>query len=381
MSDTTIYWYEEGGEWVGGSPRYPHDVYTRSYQSASLTSNDDLINQILNDLPDHHGGSDNILAPLLLDNHATGNTPARAMSSDSSVTLIDTGNAYRYTHISDFSAARNFAVANSNDTPGGAFFTLITNQLGHTQNVDLSQALGTVIVGESVNVTAIQKDGQLIAQGSGTYFLGTGNERLSLIGPNGVVDGGDGIDEVLFSEQSAAVSSVMKIGDSIAVGNLWNGTNSGITLVKNLERLVFTDGVIALDTGAGQHAGAVYRLYEALDRPADSEGLGYWIDALDNGASLKSVAQAFINSAEFAHVYGSNLTNTQFVSGLYEQILHRVPDQSGESYWVAALNNGMSRAEVLTGLTESAENVVQSEPLTLTGVFYAPLPPLPPIPG
>lgn len=130
--------------------------------------------------------------------------------------------------------------------------------------------------------------------------------------------------------------------------------------------------MVAFDTAAGQNAGEAYRLYKAFDRAADISGEGYWLNALDNGAKLKDVAQGFIASAEFQNLYGTNITDAQFITSLYSNFFHRAPDQTGQNYWLVALKSGVNRAEVLIGFSESPENIGQTAPLVLAGITYQP---------
>jgi serralysin len=175
-----------------------------------------------------------------------------------------------------------------------------------------------------------------------------GNDYFSPGSGNDYIDGGSGIDRVAFSGTKTQ-SEISKQGTSIFV------TRSGETdTLVNVERISFSDVSVAFDhTGNG---GQAYRLYQAaLGRTPDKAGLGFHINSLDNGLALTAVAQGFINSPEFASKYGA-LDNSQFVTQLYQNVLHRGPDGSGLSYHVGNLDAGMSRAQVLVGFSESPEN-------------------------
>lgn len=122
-----------------------------------------------------------------------------------------------------------------------------------------------------------------------------------------------------------------------------------------VERFAFADVVVATDIQG--NAGKAYRLYEAaFDRAPDSSGLGFWIKALDSGVSLQTVAQGFVGSKEFKGLYGDQISQNEFVSALYGNVLGRAPDAEGANFWITALNNGASRAQVLAGFSESPEN-------------------------
>ena len=106
------------------------------------------------------------------------------------------------------------------------------------------------------------------------------------------------------------------------------------------------------------HLGQVYRAYGAvLDRQPDPDGFLFWVNTLDSGEqTLQQVIDGFTGSQEFQNVYGS-LTDTEFVTLLYNNVLNRDPDAAGLQSWLDNLANGMSRAEVVLGFSESAEFV------------------------
>ena len=133
--------------------------------------------------------------------------------------------------------------------------------------------------------------------------------------------------------------------------------NDTLFYFQNVERVNFFEGSLYLDTGAGENAGVGYRLYQAaFDRIPDGDGVKYWVDKLDGGLSFADAAAGFVSSAEFAQTYG-NLTNADFVDQIYENVLGRAAEAAGTAYWNDYLTSGHSRADVLIGFSESAENV------------------------
>lgn len=126
--------------------------------------------------------------------------------------------------------------------------------------------------------------------------------------------------------------------------------------IQGLQRLYFSD--VAIGKDADGHGGQAYRVYQAaFDRKPDAAGLGYWIAAMDDGASLRTVAQNFLGSAEFQALYGATPSNATLVEGLYRNVLHRTPDAGGTAYWLDILAQGLAtRADVLASFSESAEN-------------------------
>jgi hypothetical protein len=100
----------------------------------------------------------------------------------------------------------------------------------------------------------------------------------------------------------------------------------------------------------------VVRLYFATFlRVPDYDGLVFNAGLIRNGTLTPvQLADFFANSPEFLSTYGA-LDNSQFVTLLYNNVLGRAPDQAGLDGWVALLNGGMSRGQVLYGFAESPE--------------------------
>lgn len=174
---------------------------------------------------------------------------------------------------------------------------------------------------------------------------------------------GNGGRDTLKLAGTGASYTIAKAADGFIV----KGQTLDVT-ARGIDRIVFDDASgIALDKSAAQ----VFRLYTAaFDRTADKKGTGFWLAAMDNGVSLVDIASLFIGSPEFASMYGSNSSNERFVSLLYKHVLHRELDQAGSDFWVNGLDNGASRANILTGFSESIENVAQVEMIIATGVHY-----------
>ena len=162
------------------------------------------------------------------------------------------------------------------------------------------------------------------------------------------IDGGLGLDRALYKGTYRSYT-LSNSSDGFHV----SGNSISDTLI-NVERLQFSDKIVALDIQG--NAGQAYRLYKAaLDRTPDERGLAGWIKFMDEGGALNTMAQQFINSQEFNVKYGA-LDNTGFINQLYKNVLARNGEPTGVAGWVGGLNNGLSRAEVLKGFSESAEN-------------------------
>ncbi len=177
------------------------------------------------------------------------------------------------------------------------------------------------------------------------------NDQLASGIANDSLDGSAGIDTVLYNCNRSSFT-VTKTAAGWAVSS----QAEGLDTLSNVERLHFGDETLALDISG--NAGQAYRLYQAaFNRTPDNGGLKYWIGQLDAGMALQEVAARFIDSDEFHQLYGTNPSNADFLTRLYNNVLHRTPDPTGYAWWLEQLNTGLhSQTTALMGFSESPEN-------------------------
>jgi hypothetical protein len=168
---------------------------------------------------------------------------------------------------------------------------------------------------------------------------------------NDSIDGGTGTDTVVYACPRASYA-VTKTATGWTVASIAEGTDT----LTNVERIQFADFTLAMDIDGT--AGQAYRVYQAaFNRTPDNDGLKFWINAMDGGASLQDVATGFVNSAEFVALYGANPSNTDFLTRLYSNVLHRTPDVGGYNWWLNTLNTAQAtKTGVLMGFSDSPEN-------------------------
>ena len=184
------------------------------------------------------------------------------------------------------------------------------------------------------------------------------------------ISGEGGIDVSIYTGARntyaiAASGALRTVSDTIA-------GRDGIDVLRDVERLQFTDGVLAFDNLLTDTAGKGYLLYRAaFDRTPDTEGLGYWVGELDRGQDYVAVmASSFIASPEFIAKYGSNTSNAAFVNLIYQNVLDRAPDPEGGAYWLDQLNSGFVRANMLASFAISGENYAIVRPFISDGIFF-----------
>lgn len=189
-----------------------------------------------------------------------------------------------------------------------------------------------------------------------------GNDTINGAAGNDKIHGGDGLDIAEFSIARAS-ASITRSSDILTV------TGEGTDTLDTIERLKFSDGTLAFDLDGA--AGQTFRLYRAaFDREPDQAGLAHNIAQMDGGLSIYDMAAAFIASAEFTQTYGAGITDTAFLTLLYQNVLNRAPDQAGLDGWLSQLSSGdQSRQQVLFGFSESAENKAATASLTDDGIW------------
>jgi Ca2+-binding RTX toxin-like protein len=193
-----------------------------------------------------------------------------------------------------------------------------------------------------------------------------GDDRIIGSAGNDAIDGGAGLDSLVFDALRAGYVPT-QAGAKWTLSKQYG--DGGSDTLAGVERLLFQDGALALDPLAAQ----AYRLYQAaFGRQPDEGGLGFWLAQLDKGMSMATVAQAFLSSAESLTLYGANPSNQQLVTTIYQNVLHRAPDQAGLDFWVKAMNAGYARDQVLLGFSESGENQAQVAATIAHGVPYQP---------
>ena len=100
----------------------------------------------------------------------------------------------------------------------------------------------------------------------------------------------------------------------------------------------------------------VERMYTtALGRSYDEEGKQYWAGELANfNVTGEFVGAAFFLSDE---MNGYNLSDSEYLTRLYQTFMGRPPETDGFNYWMGRLAGGMSRYELVYSFTRSPEFV------------------------
>jgi Ca2+-binding RTX toxin-like protein len=219
--------------------------------------------------------------------------------------------------------------------------------------------------------------------GADTLVGNRGNDVLEGGEGDDLLSGGYGTNQLIGGAgvDTACYPAVYYAWTLIKGNGYWTLDNTGIaggpvhtydTLV-DVERAKFGTQAWALDIdGTG---GQVYSLYQAaFDRAPDKVGLGFWMEMVDRGAlTMSDVSNAFVQSPEFATLYGTNPTNTELVTRFYQNLLDREPDAIGKAFWINVLDEKLATvASVLSQFSESPENQGNVAKLIGNGFEYLP---------
>lgn len=90
---------------------------------------------------------------------------------------------------------------------------------------------------------------------------------------------------------------------------------------------------------------------------------------MQQGAPLSNSAGSFLNSSEFIGSFGAGLDDPAYVTQIYSNVLGRSPDPGGFAYWTSSLAAGISRAQTLAAISESAENITATASTVNAGVW------------
>ncbi len=292
-------------------------------------------------------------------------------TGDSTYTLTDARGEYLDTLIDGGGVDRiNLASVTTGavvDLREGAFSSIGLAAPGVPAINNIAIAFGSKIE----NVTGTNFADSITGNGLANSLTGgVGVDRLTGLGGNDILDGGSGFDVAVYTGARSGYT-VTNSGGGRIISDSAPGRDATDTL-SEVERAMFSDGVLAFDNLRTDMAGKGYLLYRAaFNRVPDAAGLGYWIGELDRGADYGSVvAASFIASPEFIATYGVGIENNRFVDLIYQNVLGRTADAEGSAYWLGQLAGGFARSNMLASFAISDENYNSVSPLISDGIWF-----------
>lgn len=193
---------------------------------------------------------------------------------------------------------------------------------------------------------------------------GEGDDYLSGGSGHNTLLGGNGTDTAVYTYSRNHVDiHDNDDGTYTVTDGTFEDTLSGV------EHISFSDGSMSVNYAIEirAHQEEIARFYNALfERDPDEDGLAYWVNNLTDpaigggGSNIQSIAQAFTQSTEFQALYGADVSNSDFVNLLYQNILHRTADQSGYDYWLNEINETGDRGSMIVGFSNSVEYATET---------------------
>ena len=269
------------------------------------------------------------------------------------VTIWDNGGFDRI----DFSSATENAVIDLRaatlqfEVGGGGYLSYISSRNGTVADGGYTIAYGVEIENAMGGAGADMLTGNALAN---TFVGGAGND---------VIDGGDGRDTGAYSGNQSSYTLTLSAQNMTLADR--RGTDGTDTLV-NMELLTFGDAAVApfdLTVFAGTtglsetQMESFIELYIAyFNRAPDAVGLNFWGTAFANGTTLEQMATLFTDQDETRATYGPELSNADFATAVYSNVLGRVADQAGFDFWVGVLDSGgRTRDQFILSVLEGAK--------------------------
>ncbi|MGF1502104.1 MAG: DUF4214 domain-containing protein [Paracoccaceae bacterium] len=245
---------------------------------------------------------------------------------------------------------------------------------GLGQDADGTEAVAVDRSGRLLSVEIVTEGGDggdganliLGSAGADTIDAGAGDDKVLGSAGDDLIDLGDGTDTVEYLATRAEVQPMQAADGTVTISTPGGGTDT----LLGLERIALEDGAFIFDLD-GAEAAFTYRLYSAaFARTPDEGGLRFWNGVVEDTGNVDGVAQAFISSAEFAALYGDDLSNEAYVDALYSNVFGREADPSGQEFWIDALESGeQDREEVFLFFVDAPENLTLTAPDTEDGFF------------
>ena len=238
------------------------------------------------------------------------------------------------------------------------------------------------LMGDIENVLGSESGDTVSGNDLNNWIRGAGGNDIIYASRGGdFLNGGAGTDTTVYSGNQTSYTLTLSptstfIEDRRADGN---GTDQLI----DMELLNFDTGRFSLNQFGGttalsaQNFESFIELYIAyFNRAPDAVGLNFWGTAFASGTTLKEIATFFIDQDETRATYPSSLSNADFATAVYNNVLGRIPDQAGFDFWVGLLDSGASGRDqfilsVLGGVQDGSADRVYLDNKVDVGAYFA----------
>jgi hypothetical protein len=230
-------------------------------------------------------------------------------------------------------------------TAGSSAQTILVldnHALSSSSELSLTGVAAAVVIGDSA-----------ITLNNATHLWGdSGSQAITLSQGSSVIYAGTGTDSIIIAGATRSDYSLRVENGGLSLRST-SDTLPGAEL-HGVERLQFGNETMDLTTS---EVGSLIRLYSSLfNRNPDAAGINYWLNAIEQGATLTDAAAGFLHSAEFESLYGKP-SDIALVDIFYRSALGRAPDAEGRAWHQQDLQNGISQANVLLNFADSTEKI------------------------
>jgi hypothetical protein len=196
-----------------------------------------------------------------------------------------------------------------------------------------------------------------------SIFTSGGNDLIYGGQGNDTINGGDGIDSLLIRSNLADVAFSVKDSTTTIVAR---STVSGVDLLQNIERVIFSDTYLAIDLNG--NAGTTAKILGAVfgkESVSNKNYVGIGLHFLDSGWTYDNLAGLALDAA------GAK-TNDQIVSLLWTNVIGTKPTAADKQPFIALLENGMTAGALAHLAADTSFNTtnINLVGLAQTGIEY-----------
>ncbi|MBI3367396.1 MAG: Ig-like domain-containing protein [Burkholderiales bacterium] len=202
---------------------------------------------------------------------------------------------------------------------------------GTSYSLTLSPGSVTDLAGNPYGGSGVGRFSTAIDPNNPSFTGTSGNDIIVAIPGREAIDGGAGIDKVLLALGRSAYTLVAGGSGFTAVA----ADGSGSYALKNIERLQFADGQLALDLGG--NAGTIAKILGAVYGPAavaNRAYVGVGLQLLDGSMSDEALMQLALNAK-----LGPDASHAQVVNLLFTNVVGTAPTAEDAAYFVGLLDS------------------------------------------
>jgi hypothetical protein len=239
---------------------------------------------------------------------------------------------------------------------------LFADAANFSGNDQISVTLPSVVTAPWAIAAGSGDDSMTLRGGGGALSVnaGSGNDAITLLDQGHAVDGGDGRDTVNLAGARSSFG-ITKVGDTFVVA-MAGQANNVMQHVETLKfndtslSLEYNDVVQALYVAYFGRAADFFGLANfqqrlaSLNAPHDFAGVSA---AYNTNADIRALIDGFGGSDESKALYPGDTTS--FVTAIYRNIFSRAPDSEGLSFWVDAIDHhGLTKANASLSVMAAA---------------------------